>query len=82
MKMKNQNKIRKMKGVKPGRGSAGRVNAGVKKRKAQGAVMQQMTYFPDVAAACTDWLRSKGIKVGGFREQMLGEIHEAMAGKR
>ena len=74
---KGDRKRRNMQGVKPGKGSAGRVNAGAKKARTDAAASMPVTYFSDVKQACTVWLLKRGLRVGGFRDLMLKEIHEA-----
>jgi len=76
--MKNQNKVRDMKGVKPGIGSAGRANANALRRarrqseskavvglaKTGGFTWQQ---FRD---NCDDFLRRRGLPVVNMREAL------------
>ena len=73
---RGEKKRRQMHGVKPGRGSAGRANA----RAGERVPLAQSTYFPDVAAACTAWLRAKGLPVNGFGDVMRRDIASARAG--
>ena len=77
MKTKHMNKVRHMKGVLVGRGTAGRANAnGSKKLKERSKPVGASGYFSDVAHACNAWLRKRGMKTGGFREMMIGDIME------
>ncbi len=59
--MKHTNKVRAMKGVKPGRGSAGRANQTGRghhaERKSEGP---RPDAFRDVSVACKLWLVSHG----------------------
>ena len=75
---RGEKKRRAMKGVKPGVKSAGRANAATRAEEPKAVTM---AYFADVKRACTEWLRSRGHQVGGFREAMMADIHEAKRAK-
>jgi hypothetical protein len=71
--MKQWNKVRSMKGVAVGRGSAGRARATGAKARAErerqaravvGRLTQGGEYFPDVLRACRRWLREHGVEGG------------------
>lgn len=74
---KGAKKSRKMKGVKVGRGSAGRAAPAARKPE---PAFEPGSYYEDVKRACTEWLRARGHRVGGFREVIRREARESMEG--
>jgi hypothetical protein len=83
MKTKNQNKVRLMKGVRPGRGSAGRANAALNGKGYRKGEVSRVGFkvggpdaFNDVARACKKWLMKQGVPTGGFREVMMNEVRK------
>jgi hypothetical protein len=84
MKTKSLNKVREMKGVRPGRGSAGRANAAINGKGYRHGEVNRVGFkvrgpdaFGDVGRACQEWLRKQGVPCGGFREVMMNEIRKA-----
>lgn len=61
--MKNQNKIRSMKGVVPGIGSAGRSDKHWRERQ------PKQDSFGDVGRACTEFFKRQGMPWGAFQSQ-------------
>jgi hypothetical protein len=78
MKTKQLNKVRAMKGVRPGRGSAGRAKrAGWHQGRAMTVgFTARMDSYADVGRACQVWLRDHGVACGGFREVMMAAMRE------
>jgi hypothetical protein len=83
MKTKSLNKVRQMKGVRPGRGSAGRANAALNGKGYRKGEVNRVGFkvrgpdsFSDVGRACREWLAKQGVPIGGFREVMMAEMRE------
>lgn len=59
MKEKQLNKVRNMKGSRPGGGSAGRANGNPIERRLTPPPVNPFTGFGDVGRACDAWLRQR-----------------------
>ena len=83
---KTLNKVREMKGVRPGRGSAGRANAALNGKGFRCGEAKRVGFrvgapdgFVDVDRACKKWLVEHGVPMGGMREVMMAEMRRREA---